>query len=89
MAAWSSRNAIGPPRGRATIEVGIAVVGATFMPDKEPDVAVAAINVPVVIVIVSKTVIPSVTIGPSVTVSEFIVVLSAVDVVGVACRCRH
>ncbi len=59
------------------------------MPDEEPDVAVAAVTVPVVIVIVSKTVIPSVTVGPSGTVGVFIVVLSAVNVVGVACRCRR
>jgi hypothetical protein len=43
-----------PPRGRATIEVGIAG-GATFMPE-EPDVVVTAVPV----VIVSATVIPSV-----------------------------
>ena len=63
MAAQSSRNAIGPPRGRATIEVGIAVVGATLMPDEEPDIAVAAVTIPVVIVTVSLPVTPSVTVG--------------------------
>ena len=33
------------------------------MPDEEPDVAVAAVTVPVVIVFVSPTVLPSVTVG--------------------------
>jgi len=63
MAARFSRNAIGPPRGRATIEVGSAVVGATLLPNEEPDVAVAAVTIPVVIVIVSLPVTPSVTVG--------------------------
>ena len=67
MAARSSRNAIGPPRGRATIELGIAVVGATLMPDEEPDVAVA-VTVPVVIVFVSPTVLPSATVGVTIVV---------------------
>jgi hypothetical protein len=52
------------------IEVGKSVIGATLMPDEEPDVAVAVVTVPVVIVIVSLTVTPSVTVG------VFIVVLS-------------
>ena len=67
MTARSLRNAIGPPRGRATIEVGIAVVGATFMPE-EPDVVVMP-AVAVSVVIVSATVITSV------GLSMFIVVL--------------
>ena len=85
-------DAIGPPRGHTTIEVGSAVVGATLMPDEEPDIAVAAVTIPVVIVIVSLTV------TPSVTVSVLIVVLSlsmssespvavVVDV-SALCRCR-
>ncbi len=68
MTAQSSRNAIGPPRGRATIEVGIAVVGATFMPE-EPDVIVMP-AVAVSVVIVSATVITSI------ALSVFIVALS-------------
>jgi len=66
MVARSLRNAIGPPRGRATIEVGIAV-DATFMPE-EPDVVVMPAVI-VSIIIVSATVIPSI------ANSMFIVVL--------------
>ena len=68
MTARSSRNAIGPPHGRATIEVRIAVVGATFMPE-EPDVVVMP-AVAVSVVIVSATVITSI------ALSVFIVALS-------------
>ncbi len=66
MAARSSRNAIGPPRGRATIEVGIAV-GATFMPEKPDVVVMPAVIVSIVIVLA--------TVIPSIAVSVFIVVL--------------
>ena len=66
MATRSLRNAIGPPHGRATIEVGIAV-GAMFMP-KEPDLVVMPAVI-LSIIIVSATVIPSI------AVSMFIVVL--------------
>ena len=95
MAAQSSRNAIGPPRGRATIEVGIAVDGATCMPE-EPDVVVMP-AVAISVVIVPATVITST------ALRGFIVALSlssvsstcllvdavyAVSAVAVTCR-RH
>jgi len=53
------RNAIGPPRARATIDVGIAG-GATFLPE-DPSQMSGSVVVPAVpVVIVSATVIASV-----------------------------
>ena len=93
MTARSSRNAIGPPHGRATIQVGIAVVGATFMPE-EPDVVVMpAVTVSVVIVL--ATVITSV--APSVfinvlslsSVSSTCLLVDAVFAVALLCSAAH
>ena len=59
MATRSSRNAIGPPRAHATIEVGIA--GGAMLPPEEPSPMSGSVVVPAVpVVIVSATVIPSI-----------------------------
>ena len=89
----SSRNAIGPPHGRATIQVGIAVVGATFMPE-EPDVVVMP-AVAVSVVIVSATVITFVALSVSIvvlllsSVSSTCLLVDAVFAVALLCSAAH
>ena len=93
MTAQSSRNDTGPPRGRATIEVGIAVIGATFMPE-EPDVVVMP-AVAVSVIIVSATVLTSVTPGILIivlslsSVSSTCLLADAVFAVALLCSAAH